>query len=564
MVEIESGPDDLLTAGRLALAGGDWPAAAEAFTKSAAGQPTAEAFEGLAEANWWQHQEAPTFEARERAYHLYRRRGDVVAAARMAMLLAQDSLEFRGEAAVCNGWMRRARRLLRGHEQTPAYGLLLAFEGNLALMMQNDTALATTKAHEAADCARTADDLDLEMFAIGLEGLARVSAGEVEEGMALLDEAAAIAVSDETQNIVAKGSTLCFVMDACDRVRDYDRAAQWCARADALAVEWRADFLPAVCRPHLAVVLIWRGRWAEAERELTESTEQMRAIRPLLVGEAVVRLAELRVRQGRLDEARALLTKVEGDGLAHVGLGELALASDDPVAAMEWAERRLRHLPLSNRVERAPALELLVRARVFLGDLDGAEPVLAELKGIAEGVGTTPLIGSAHYVSGLVALARGDAAAARQLLEDAIDYFRRDGAPFEAARARLDLARALRTLGKANAADQELDAAALVLRQLGASAEAQRAEDLRAARSEESALPRPRPDGLTDREVEVLRMVAASASNQEIAARLYLSTRTVERHISSIYAKLGLAGRGARSAATTWAFTHGLGGAVTR
>src|SRR5687768_11615246 len=110
-------PDELLTTGRAALAAGDWAAAQAAFTAAVeqAGSPLA--FEGLAEACWWQHQEASTFEARERAYHLYRRGADAPAAARMAMLLAGDALEFRGEGAVCNGWMRRARRLLRGLEE---------------------------------------------------------------------------------------------------------------------------------------------------------------------------------------------------------------------------------------------------------------------------------------------------------------------------------------------------------------------------------------------------------------------------------------------------------------
>ena len=150
MEPVQPGTDDPLAAGWRALAEANWRAAADAFASIAEREPTPEAFEGLAEAWWWQHQEAPTFDARERAYHLYRRRGDNPSAARMAMFLAQDSLEFRGEAAVCNGWMRRARRLLRGHEHDPAYGWLLVFEGNLALMLRNDTAfvldsLATIK-----------------------------------------------------------------------------------------------------------------------------------------------------------------------------------------------------------------------------------------------------------------------------------------------------------------------------------------------------------------------------------------------------------------------------------
>jgi ATP/maltotriose-dependent transcriptional regulator MalT len=536
---------------------GDWSAAADAFARAVAADPTAEAYERLAEAHWWQNHEVPTFEARERAYHLYRRQGDAASAARLAMLLAEDALEFRGESAVCNGWMRRARRLLRGRESAREYGWLQMQEGHLALMLRNDTAAAARLGAAATELARATDHVELEMLGLAVEGLARVSAGDIDEGMARLDEAAALSVSEETRDVLAKGTALCYMMDACDRVRDFDRAWQWCARAEALAIRWRTDFLPALCRPHLAVVLMWRGQWDEAEQALTDSATMIQAMRPSMAAESVIRLAELRVRQGRLDEAQVLFDEYAHDGLAHVGIGELALARGDAAKAAEFAERRLRHLPAGNRIERAPALELLIRARVALGDLSAADDAWSELQAAAEEIGTAPLLGAAHYTGALLASARGEAELARVRFEDAIDCFRRDRAPFEAARARIDLAVLLRALGRVDEAQIELNAAMSALEGLGATVEAARAAALLAAPVDASRSLRG-TDGLTARELDVLRTLAAGASNQEIAARLFMSTRTVERHVSNIYDKLGLSGRHARASATAWAYTHGL------
>ena len=218
-------------AGREALAKGEWDAAKSHFLAALAEGETPEALEGLAQACWWQHDEAGTFEARERAYQLYRKHGDKAGAARMATSLAGDSLEFRGQPAVANGWMRRAYRLLEGLEDTPEYGWLTLWDAYLVLNLQNDTVATRELAGRAVAAGRSLGMLDLEMLALATEGMALVNEGEVAEGMKRLDEAATAAVAGEMTDRNAVWTTLCTVMTACERIRDYDRAVQWSARA---------------------------------------------------------------------------------------------------------------------------------------------------------------------------------------------------------------------------------------------------------------------------------------------------------------------------------------------
>jgi hypothetical protein len=168
-----------IEAGLEALARGDWLGAQKAFELAVSADETPEALEGLAEACWWQHDEAGIFDAREKAYHLYLKRRDRKSAARMATWLGTDSLEFRGEPAVANGWLQRAHRLLEGLEDTPEHGWLTLWEANLALMLRNDTLASRELATRAAEAGRRLGLIDLEMLALAIEGLALVGEGEI-------------------------------------------------------------------------------------------------------------------------------------------------------------------------------------------------------------------------------------------------------------------------------------------------------------------------------------------------------------------------------------------------
>lgn len=559
--ETQASFDIQLQAGRDALAQGNWQEAEASFVAAVAQEPeSAEAYEGLAEACWWQHREKPTFDARERAYHLYRKQGDSRGAARVATWMGADALEFKGQPAVAQGWLQRAERLLEGLEPSPEQAWLRVWMGHLALMLNNDTVAARQLAGQGIELGRKLGQIDVEGTGMAVAGLALVSEGQVQAGMKLLDEASATVVSGEMSDRNAMATIICYLMDACDRVRDYDRAAQWCTRAQELGDAWRFSALVTFCRPHYAVVLMWRGDWQEAEEQLQAANREIMDIRPLMAAEGIVRLAELRWRQGRWDEAGMLFEQVKAEGLSQLGRAELALGKGDAAEAADLAERFLRRIPDEDRIERAYGLELMVRALIALGRPEQAAGHANELKEIAALVRTEPLLGAAAFAWGQLTAARGDDEAARRCLEDAVDLFERHMAPFETARVRLELARTLQRLGRLEGAIREARAATAAFERMGATKEAQRASALLCELDPASAraLATRNDVGLTPRETEVLQLIAAGRSNQEIADDLVLSVRTVERHIAGIYEKIGAAGRAARAAATAYALKNGI------
>jgi DNA-binding NarL/FixJ family response regulator len=566
--DIELLPTDPLSAGQEALARGAWDEARACFETVLRSGETPEALEGLGMAAWWRDDAAVTFDARERAYHLYRQQGDYQGAARVATYLAYDYYSFRGEYAIANGWFQRAHRLLEGFDLVPEQALLAIYEGSFALLLRNDTATARRLGAQAAMIGRTLGVIDLEMLALALEGLARVSEGDIAEGMRCLDESTTAAVSGEITDPDACASACCFLIYACERVRDYDRAAQWCTYVQELTRRWNYPLMFALCRAHYAGILIWRGDWAEAEATLAAATNDLLATRPTEAAYGIVRLADLRRRQGRIDEAATLLAQAEshpfrtpGANLALLGRATLALDQGDPAAAVDMAARFLRSLPTEDRMERPAALELLVLAHIIRGDRAQAQIALAELDSIATTVATEPLRATVSFAAGIVAAAEGEHKTACRHFEDAVDLYKRSGAPFETAQARIGLARALLALGRIQAASQQARKAQDALQRLGAAPEADRAaallRDIEATPDEQIALA-PDVTDLTPREIEVLRLIATGKSNQEIAAILVLSVRTVERHISNIYGKIGASGAVARATATAYALHHGL------
>jgi ATP/maltotriose-dependent transcriptional regulator MalT len=558
----------LLEAGWQALARGAWDEAHGAFAAALNQEESAEALEGLGWAAWWLNDIAETLRVRELAYRRYNERGDRRGAARMASGLAVDHFSRLGEHAVANGWLQRAHRLLNGLPPSPEHAMLAITEGHMAIMVEHDTATARRLGAEAATLAGSLGAVDLEMLAQALEGLARVGAGDIPAGMRLLDEATAAAVAGDMTDLDAITTTCCYLIHACDLVRDYERAAQWCNKVMQISARWSYRAMFSICRTHYARVLIWRGAWLEAERELLAATDDLAATFPAMAAEGIVCLAELRRNQGRLEEADALLKRLEAHPLRMRGstpalLGQAALALDrgDPAAAVDLAERYLRSLPDQDGLQRVAGLELLTRARITRAQLDQASAAAAELRAIAAAVATEPLRASASVAEGLVAAAVGDCETARRRLEDAVDSFERSGAPFEAAQARLELGHVLHAAGRSAAAEREARVALKSFQQLGAAREAERAATLLCALEEPSPTQTAvaaDPAGLTVRELEVLRLIAAGRSNQEIAAEIFLSVRTVERHISTIYGKIGVHGRVARANATAYALNHGL------
>jgi DNA-binding NarL/FixJ family response regulator len=533
------------------LAHGAWGDARAAFESALRDRESPEALEGLGLAAWWLDAADAVFDARERAYRLYTERGDRRGAARVAVWLAWDAWAFRGEHAVSNGWLQRARSLLAGLPACAEQAWLDVREASMCLMDDGDPDRAHSLAAEGIRVARAAGSIDVEMLGLSVQGLALVASGAVAEGMRRLDEVNAATLAGELKDPVVIGVSSCYLIAACERVRDYDRAVQWCARLKVFCEKWGLRPLFAVCRTQYASICMWRGSWLEAEQELIAAGDELAASRPAMSPDAIVRLAELRRRQGRLTEAASLFDQAGSHGLAILGRAELAFERGDMRGAAEHIDRYLRRVPTQNRTDRAGGLELLVRAHAAAGNDEGAGIALAELAGIAAILATAPLKASTSLASGWVAMASNEADTARRHFEDAIDLFLQSNAPYEVARARIELARALASLGRIDDARVEAQRAIDVLTELNAGLEISRARLLlgglpaEGSGASEISPHAKRDSGLTARELEVLRLVAKGLTNQSIADTLFVSDHTVHRHLANILNKLSVSSRAA-------------------
>jgi DNA-binding CsgD family transcriptional regulator len=538
-------PDELLAQANEALQAVDWESARSRFSEALQVEESPEALEGLGTAAFFLDEAELALDARERAYAGYREAGHPVDAARVAIALAWDYRAFRGERAVADGWLARARRLLEGWGPSREQGWLALREASFAL--PEDSALARRRCAEAEALGRELGDVDLEMTATALDGLARVSQGAIAEGMARLDEATTAATAGEMHDPVAIGFSCCYLIFACERVRDLERAGQWCERLARMAEGWNIRALRSVCRAHYGSVLVLRGDWSAAEVVLSDAAAVL-AARPAEAKDALARLAELRRRQGRTDEAAALLAQAEHHPIALLAQSAIALERGDTAAAIDGAAGYLRLIGGAT-TERAPALELLAEAQEAAGRADEAAAAANELRSIAQSAATDPLLGAARQAEGHAHAAAGDAGEARAAFADAVRLLGRAGLPFEAARARAALANALRRLGRETDARRELEQARERFAELGARSEERRAVALATASSPAGA------PVLSARETEVLRLVAEGLSNKQIASRLTLSEHTVHRHVANILVKLRLS---SRTAAAAYAARHGL------
>jgi DNA-binding CsgD family transcriptional regulator len=523
--------ENALAAGRAALDRAAWAEARGHFESALAAGESVEALDGFGVAARWQMDGPPALEAHERAYRLAREAGDDAAAARLALELTFDCLQFRGEAEA-RGWLERAGRLLADLPPLPEHAMHAYLRANRALNVDHDPGAAEELAAAGVAAARAANAFDLQMACVAIEGLALVAGGAVDEGMRRLDESTTAAVAGEVVSLRIAETICCHLIDACQRVRDLERAGEWCRRVEEMSARHADTEMFCTCRLHYADVLVWRGSWGDAEEMLTTACRDLGGI-PRKVIEGVVRLAELRRRQGRADQAEALLDEAEGHRAALFVRAGVALDRGAAGEAVELAQRFLRRVG-ADRFERVPALELLVRASLMLDRRDDAAEAAAELEAIGAEIGTAPLRAAAL-------LARGRVDAIPEPLEDAADLFTECGAPYEAAQAQLELGRVLRADGRAADADRIEAAAAAALAALGVP---------RPARPVEAPL-------LTPRERDVIRLLAQGRSNDEIARELVLSVRTVERHVENIYDKIGVSGRTGRAAATAWALAHG-------
>ncbi|MCC5859154.1 MAG: hypothetical protein JJT90_13420 [Ectothiorhodospiraceae bacterium] len=535
-------PDDLLHQGNRDLQRGDWSAARAAFKGALHARECAEAYEGLSWAALALDAGDEALWARQNAYRMYRKQDAPVSAARMAMWAGKDHEDFRGEMAVARGWRQRAHRLLKGRAMAPEHGWLALFDCWGALSEGEDPDHVQQCTRTALIVSEACDDPDLGVLALAMEGLALVSDGRVDDGMQRLDEAAAAVLGGELRQPIWELPVLCWLIFACERARDFGRAAEWCEMMRAAAERLEHTASQGICRAHYATLLVCRGRWREAESTLSEAKACFQASWPPQTAETTIRLGALRRRQGCLDEAEALMRPFQWHPLAMLGLAEVALDRGHLEDAADRVATYLRHIPASNRLGRAAALELQVRIDTATGDHVRAAQGAEELKAIASAVGTRPLQAAAHFAAGVLARAKGAMQHARVCLDDAVAAYERSDTPFEAAQARLELAAVLTALERPDRARAETVRAQRTLERLGA----------RGWREQTSTSGSPL---LTPRQVEILRLVGQGMSDAEIASALSISAHTVHRHVANILLRLDAP---TRAAAAKQAATAGL------
>jgi DNA-binding CsgD family transcriptional regulator len=541
----------------------DWAAARDAFAVALDAEPgDPEALDGLGQSLWWLGERDAAIDRRRQAYAEYQRRGDTVRAGGLATYLAGEH-RIDGRTAASAGWLSRARRLLADAGPSPERGWLAIEEAKRS----GDPVEAERHSREALEIAHELADADVECMALAQLGRAVVSQGRVEEGLGMLDEAMTVALGGESSDPLACGDACCTTLVVCDGLPDLQRAVEWCEAV----VEFteRRRFLPVQswCRGIYGGVLVRAGDWERAEAVLAEALKRPagrrkeRRVLPLAV------LAELRLRQGRTDEAGKLLSGLEDEPAAFATTVRLYL---------ERGEHELAQATLDRRPDPSDDQEVLaLRGELALatGELDDATSAAEGLGEKARRLARVDLEAEAALLAGRVAAARAEeerpagqaapaagagppaadaappAAASDPLalaehhLQDAVARFAAIDFPLEEARARLELARGQAAAGSPFAltsartarevferlgARRDADRAAALLRQLGVAGR----PTVRGDR-----------DHLTARELEVLRLIAAGLSNAQIADRLVIAPKTAEHHVGRVLAKLGVRSR---------------------
>lgn len=495
--------------------------------------------ERLATAAYLIGRDGDSAELWERAHHDLVARGEPVRAARCAFWLAFGLLN-RGEQARGGGWLARAERLLDGRDCAER-GYLVMTAARQCLI-EGDHAEGYAMGGSAVEIGERFSDHDLVALARNLQGRALVRQDKVTEGLALLDEAMVAVTAGEVSVLVA-GTVYCSVIEACHETYDLGRAREW-TRALSRWCESQPGLVPyrGQCLVHRAEIMLLHGAWSDAAREVRQACEHfLRGDDDPAAGAAFYQEGELQRLCGRFAEAeesyrRACLRGRE----PQPGLALLRLAQ----GRLDAASRAIRRVlgEAHDRALRCRLLAAQVEIELAAGELEAGRAAADELSATAADLGVPYLGALAAHATGTVLLAEGDAQAALGELRRAWTCWGWLEVPYEAARTRALIATACHLLGDEDGARMERDAARWAFRRLGA------APDLAALDA--------KPPGalLTGRELQVLALVATGRSNRAIAAALFLSDKTVARHVSNILGKLGLP---SRAAATAYAYEHG-------
>jgi DNA-binding NarL/FixJ family response regulator len=523
----------------------DWATAHRHLAAARRATLAPDALVAFGDSAWWLGRTDDALSCYEEAYQSHVRQGRPAEAARLAMGIGALSF-IRGDLVVGSGWLNRARRLLDDVPECAEHGYLLSFQADEALaQLDLDRAIAVARQVQAAGTRFR--DPTLHSAGLVAEGIALVKQGQPERGLSVLDEAMLPVVAGEVQPEHA-GNFYCQVMAVCHELSDVRRARHWTDATERWCDQFSSAVMFAgVCRVHRVQLLQLQGAWDRAEREAARVCEDLADMNTAAVAEAWYQLGETRrLRDDRSGAEDAYQHAHELGRDPQPGMALLRLTQGRTQAALHSLDAALAVQP-DDRLGRARLCAAKVEVAVAAGNLAAALQASVELDDVAAVYATSGLTAAAVQARGTVLLAKASPAEAVPVLREAVRRWQELDAPYPAATARTLLAEACLELGDEDGAALELDAATAVFERLGAGADLRRIAGLR-----NRSTP---PDGLTAREVEVLALVAEGMSNRGAGEALFISEKTVARHLANIYAKLGLA---SRTAAAAYAFEHGL------
>ncbi|HEX6347986.1 MAG TPA: LuxR C-terminal-related transcriptional regulator [Candidatus Dormibacteraeota bacterium] len=513
----------------------DWASQQAEHEAAIAAGAGGDAYQGLAMALFWQNDVNGALRAMEAAYVHYRRETDHGRAAWAAFWLGAQYLRYKGNRAAASGWIGTSYRLTRQAEPSAHTGRILLMKA----LATGDAAEIERAADQAMELARRFGDPDYEALALAYGGLAILSMGRLKEGLARLDGAMASTTAGEVRAPEAVGQIYCALLAGCERTADFRRADEWRDVAQPFLDAYSQVGMTGTCRATYAGVLAATGKWSEAEHELLEALRIFDAGPKGMRADALVRLADLRVRQGRLDEAARLLEGNETHPDAQQPLAELELARGRPKVAAALLERRVNQLGEAN-LQAGPMLLQLTEARIAAGEVAAARAAAEALAKLAATSGGDHMHGLARLASAFVTSASGGDPVVE--LDLAFECLQQAQMTWEATRARLAIAEAVATRNP-ELAKREARLALATFRSLGAAPGADRAGSLLRDLGVRTPGGPAATAGLSRREQDVARLVGLGLSNDQIAARLYLSPRTVEHHVTSILRKLSASRR---------------------
>ena len=537
---------DALEAARSFLARWAWAEALDAANAAGPASDRAEAdrLNIVAEASWWLGRLDDCIEAREQAYARYEALGERLRAGQCAIGLWEHH-QMKVHPAMAGGWLRRARRALEDDTESVEFGNLILREAE-GKHGSGDLEVAAALARDALSLARRIGSANLEAEALQTIGRVLIAAGEAADGLGHLDEAMLSAVEGRLSPYTT-GKVYCSLISACEELGDLHRAAEWTDATLRWSEAHPLAMWPGICRVHHAALLQLRGDWGAAEREARQACVELDGFHVPNVAAGYIEIGEIRRRLGDLDGAEEAFAKAEelcgqqSSGMALVRLAQRRVDAATAIITRMLAEQTW------NQLARGKLLPAHIQIAVAAEDLDTAAAATTELEGIAVEYQSPSLSAAALSSRGRLQLAQGDTSAACATLRDALQAWQKLEVPYEVATVRLLLGQACRGCGDEDGATSSLASAAAIFDRLGASLDSRHIRDL--------ASPSWLPAGLTAREAEVLSHVASGRTNKEIAADLRLSERTVARHLSNIFTKIGVS---SRTAAAAFAYEHNL------